>query len=245
MKFSYSAIWNDTVAMLRAHGSLMLGIAGAFIFFPTLLFGYLVPPIEPAGATIPDLFNAQIAFFQDNAIWLVLIGMIGSIGSLAILDLLLARGPVAVDGALGRGIRLLGPFYVATILTGLMTLGGFILFILPGLYLYARFLLIGPVMVGEGERGPIAAIRRSFDLTRGRGWAVLGLVILVAVTGYILMSVVTWVVGAVILVVANGELARLLLLILNTVLSTILSLVILTLTAAIYRALVGLRSDQG
>jgi hypothetical protein len=32
MKFSYSAVWNDTVALLRSHGSLLLAIAGVFIF---------------------------------------------------------------------------------------------------------------------------------------------------------------------------------------------------------------------
>ena len=37
MKFSYSAVWSDTMRMLRQHGSLLLAVAGVFFLLPGLL----------------------------------------------------------------------------------------------------------------------------------------------------------------------------------------------------------------
>ena len=45
MKLSYDAIWQDILAMLKAHADIILVVAGAFMFLPTLAQAiYLAPP---------------------------------------------------------------------------------------------------------------------------------------------------------------------------------------------------------
>ena len=42
MKFSYSEVWADTVAMLRENLAIIAALAGVFLFLPTLLAAYLI-----------------------------------------------------------------------------------------------------------------------------------------------------------------------------------------------------------
>jgi hypothetical protein len=46
MNFSYSAVWNDTVALLKSHGSLLLAVAGVFILLPLLMTAYFLAHIQ-------------------------------------------------------------------------------------------------------------------------------------------------------------------------------------------------------
>ncbi|WP_157084801.1 glycerophosphoryl diester phosphodiesterase membrane domain-containing protein [Sphingomonas pituitosa] len=54
-----------------------------------------------------------------------------------------------------------GAFFFAGIVTGLAIAAGMLLLILPGLYLYARWLVTVPLIVGEGERAG-EALRASW-----------------------------------------------------------------------------------
>lgn len=57
-----------------------------------------------------------------------------------------AAGLLAADGEAGRA----GAFVIALILTGLGVMIGFLFLILPGIYLWARWALVAPLVVGEG-----------------------------------------------------------------------------------------------
>ena len=90
-------------------------------------------------------------------------------------------------------------------------------------------------MVAEGHRGPLSPIGRSWDLSRRRGWAVAGLLVIVILVGTLLTMVATAVLGTIFILIGGREgLGPLLVLILNSALITVLMTVLITVLAAIY-----------
>jgi hypothetical protein len=235
MKLSYSAVWNDTAAMLKSHGSLIAAVAGVFLLLPTLLTGYFLP--QPTGAG-GDPFRPMVEHFTTNWPWLLLGNLFNMVGAIAIYLLLLRGDGQTVGRAIGAAVPIL-PFYLLmTILTNLPVVLGFLFFVLPGIYLLGRLFLASPVLVAETPRNPIAAIAGSWNLTRGHGWAVAGLIIIVFVVGMLLSLVVTAVLGSVFYIALGREgVGALLVLILSSALTAALYAVLAVLVAAIYRAL--------
>lgn len=70
--------------------------------------------------------------------------------------------------------RQFGLYILASLLTMLLTGIGFILLILPGIYLTVRLGLFGFALIEEGK-APVDSLKRSMELTRGRFWHLLGL----------------------------------------------------------------------
>lgn len=237
MKFSYSAVWNDAVRMLRQHGSLLLAVAGVFFLLPGLLLGYFLP--QPTGSG-QDAFNALMRYYSDHWPMLLLANIINMVGYIAIYRLLFDRHRGTVGSAIGGALPILPMYFIMTLLTTIAVGAGLALLILPGLYLLGRLVISGAAMVAEGHRSPIAPISRAWALTRGRGWAVAGLVIIVILAGIVLSFVVTAVLGTVFILIGGREgIGALLVLILNSALSAVFMTVMIVLFAAIYRALAG------
>jgi hypothetical protein len=67
------------------------------------------------------------------------------------------------------GFARLGPILVVSILVGLATLLGLIVFIIPGIYIGVRLAASTQALVVEGRRGA-EAMRRSWDLVGGHWW---------------------------------------------------------------------------
>jgi hypothetical protein len=238
MKFSYSAVWDDTVAMLRSHGSLLFAVAGVFILLPTLLTGFLLP--QPSASDPSQVMAAMTRHYSDHWPWLLLGTIVNTVGAIAIYLLLFNRQGRTVGGAIAAALPIL-PFYmIMSLLTGLAIGLGFGLFILPGVYLIGRLGLAPAVMIAEQQRSPLAAIGGSWRVTRGRGWAVAGLIVIVALVGYLLGFVITAVLGSIFLLLLGRDgVGGLLLLTLNAAVTAALITLLLVLFAAIYRALRG------
>lgn len=81
---------------------------------------------------------------------------------------------------LGMGLRLWPRFALLAAICSLGVLLGMALYLLPGLWLMARLAFSEYLMVLRGL-GPLAAIKQSFELTRGPFWQVLGCVLAVLV----------------------------------------------------------------
>jgi hypothetical protein len=234
MKFSYSAVWADTVALLRSHASLLATVAGVFLFLPTLLIAHFLP--QPEAVSFDRMGQLWSEYLVANWHWLLLARLIGMIGSIAILLLVFARG-ITVGGAIAAAFALLPAFFLASLL-GSVGIGiGILLLIVPGLYLLGRLGPLNPVVVAEGHRNPIAALSRCWALTRGHGWAVLGLIIIVALAAAIVVAVASNLLGILFVLVAGQEVGRLLALIVATAGNAAMMTLLLVLGAAIYRRL--------
>ena len=95
-------------------------------------------------------------------------------GSLAITALYLDSSRPDVGRALGIALRHFLPFVLLMIGVTLAASIGFALFVLPGLWMLGRTMLIAPVLVAE--RVPVVrALSRSIALTRGSGLVLAGL----------------------------------------------------------------------
>ena len=71
------------------------------------------------------------------------------------------------------------PLLAAGILAGLGIALGFLLLIVPGLFLITIWAVVAPVIVVE-KPGVFAAFGRSRELVRGHGWTVFGIVLITA-----------------------------------------------------------------
>ena len=257
MRFSYSAVWDDTVAMLRAHASLLVAVAGVFLFLPALFLGYLLPQpqVDPA-----EMGAAMVAYFSDNWDWFLLANLVNMAGAITMFQLVLGPPGETVGTAIRRSMPILPVYFAATLLVAFMIGVAVMLILVPlalllgesaaasgtvvvvpllvaAAYLFGRVVPLGPVVVMEERYNPVRALRRSFRLTRSLGWAVLGLVMLVFLAGSIVDFAISRVFGALFLYVAGAELGGLLTTILSSLSGAILSMLVIVLFAAIYRLL--------
>jgi uncharacterized membrane protein len=82
-------------------------------------------------------------------------------------------------------------YFLASLAVGLMVAAGFILLIIPGIYLALRFIFV-PYLVVDRKMGVGAALTESSRMTDGRKWQLLGfvaLLILLNIVGAILLLV--------------------------------------------------------
>jgi hypothetical protein len=114
---------------------------------------------------------------------------------------------------------------------------GILLLIVPGLYLLGRFGPLNAVVVAETHRNPIAAIRRCFALTRDHGWAILGLILIIAIAAAIIVGIASTLLGILFVVVAGKDIGLLLTLIVRTAGNAAMVTLLIVLSAAIYRQL--------
>lgn len=89
---------------------------------------------------------------------------------------------LAVRRVLPRVVALL----VASLLRSVLFIVGFVLVIVPGFWVFARYFAVVPAIVLEGE-GTLRSFSRSAELSRGRKWHVLGTLFLVTIIYYLLV----------------------------------------------------------
>jgi hypothetical protein len=100
------------------------------------------------------------------------------------------------------------------------------------------------VVVAEGHKNPIAALRRCWALTRGHGWAILGLILIVAIAAAIVVGVASTLIGILFVLLAGQDLGRLLVLIARSAGNAAMVTLLLVLGAALYRQLSDGRSAR-
>lgn len=239
MSFSYNAVWEDAVRLLRQHAPLLAAIAGVFLFLPNLLFTVFIPPPVPAqGGDPARAVQMMLEYYRQAGPWFLLVGIFSMVGTLAMLRLVFARG-TTVGGALVQGLILTPIYFLLSIVCGFLIGFGLILLLVPGLYLFGRLAPFSAVMVAENRRGPFDVIGRTFELTKGRGWSILGIVFVVAIVAGIAVSVADTLFGLIFVLAAGQELGRTLTAIVSSALSAALATLLVMLYAAIYRALAG------
>jgi hypothetical protein len=234
MKLSYSAVWAEVLVLLRSHASLIATVAGVFIFLPGLLIAHFLPQPEPT--ELGRLAAMWGDYLDANWPWLLLNSIVSMIGAIAILLLLFARG-ISVGGAIAASLILLPAYFAAALLSSVAIGFGLFLLIVPGLYLLGRLGPLNAVLVAEGHRNPVAAIRRTLAITRGHGWAILGLILLVAIAAAIVVGVAATLLGILFVLAAGQEVGELLVLIVRTAGNAGLVTLLLVLNAALYRQL--------
>jgi hypothetical protein len=106
----------------------------------------------------------------------------------AVMDLASGGNP-SVRSILRSALPVLPAVAGAVVLATLAMMGGFVLLIIPGIYL--TVLLWFSAQAAAVERtGPIGALRRSTQLVEGRWWSTLGITFLISLALFVVTAVV-------------------------------------------------------
>ncbi|MCT8002590.1 hypothetical protein NZL82_11945 [Sphingomonas sanguinis] len=170
------ATLRDAWGLFRRDRSLLLRLAGPFLFWPAFALGLLVPtpplPEEGVGeatARASVWIDSVGQWASHYGGWYFASYVVGLIGTAALLALLLSGGRATVGEALRGAVAIAPRYLLAMILVALPVGAGMLLYILPGLYVAGRLLLVGPVLLAERRMAAMAALARSIKLTRGVG----------------------------------------------------------------------------
>jgi len=93
--------------------------------------------------------------------------------------------PLSAAEALSRAAPLLWRVIACSILTGLLVMVGFLLFVIPGIVLVCGVILAFPVLVLEPGTTATGALSRSWALTRGSRWRIFGMLVTIFLLLYI------------------------------------------------------------
>ena len=181
-KLDYRAVWTDALALLAAHKEAIAAIAGFFIFMSAWISAFLVPPLIFENLGNSNQAVVEISrYFEAN--WRVLVPtmLVTIYGSLSLYVLMSGRRLEKVGDALGIAAALFLPYLLASLLVGWATLAGFFLLIIPGLYLSGRFAILPAVVTQGAGDGINKSIIRTWRVTSNCGWAILFLMLFVAV----------------------------------------------------------------
>lgn len=181
-KLDYRAVWIDARGLLAAHREAIFPIAGFFIFMAAWISAYLVPPLMIANVDDTNQAVTEISRYFDSN-WRVLLPtmLVTMYGSLVLYILMSGRSLSKVGDALALAVPILIPYLLASLIVGWATLAGFMLFIIPGLYLWGRFAILPAVITREAGLGIAGSIRRTWQISSKCGWAILFLMLFVAV----------------------------------------------------------------
>ncbi|WP_373491248.1 hypothetical protein [Parasphingorhabdus sp.] len=246
MKLNYMQCWNGAMAQLMSHKEAILAIAGVFIFLPTLLFAqYVTPPVFNGDEDMNGVIAVYSAYFNENAFAVMTSNLVTSFGGLAIYFALAPsrNGTVAED--LAAALKIFVIYLLANLLSALVSLPGFLLFIIPGLYLTCRFIVVPVVIADEGERNPIELLKRSWAVTENNGFAIMLFILIIAVVGTIAISVLEAVTGVVAGLATGGTGWPFVQNLVASLTGTAFQLILTAVIVSIYIELTGRKTDVG
>ena len=169
------------------------------VLVPFEILAAIVLASEVSGTTLSNgkfLFATQsdlTSYTVSSLVLTLLVGLVVLLANAAffkaVSDTYLGEAPHWRE-SLAFAFRRLGSVLWLSIVTFVVLVLALIALVLPGIYLAVAFSVALPVLLVEGTGG-FKALRRSFDLTKGRWWATLGTILVAAV----LIVVVQFAVG--------------------------------------------------
>jgi len=91
-------------------------------------------------------------------------------------DILDGRRDHTITSLFSSVVPVLATLVIAGLFVALATVVGFVLLIVPGLFVLTFFAVVAPVIVIE-RPGVVDALRRSIELVRGTAWQVFGVIV--------------------------------------------------------------------
>lgn len=259
MKFDSNRAWGEATAAISANREVLLALAGVFFMLPSLAFSLFLPPPEPPAGMMPEQMMALMQDYYLSVLpWAIPMAVLQTLGSLAILTLFTDRTRPTVGMAIKQGLAGVLPYLGANLLIGLgFGLGGGLLIALArasgigalmalviialvgaGIYVMLRTLLVAPAVAVDGIRSPIAALNRSWMLTRGNAGRIALFFALLLVAFIVVSIVLNTIVGA-LLALLLGDAAKVAVAIVSAALGAAFSLYAMAAIASVHRQLSG------
>lgn len=240
MRLNYNELWAETQALAGAHRTVLIALAGAFFFLPGLLSASLMPP-EPGPGE--NMLQAVMRNTAENWPGLLLLNVVEMLGTLAMLRLFLKPEGRTVGGAIAVSLPLLPSYFAARFVASLAITIGVLALLVPGIYLVGRLAPLGAAMVAEDRRNPIDALRRAFALTRGNGFRIAGIFVILYVLAWLIGAIVTAAIGAVAILALGREPGVLLAQAGGAVVAAAAGVLMTALAAIVYRRLAGAQAS--
>ena len=229
MKFDLDTAWKDATRLLRDNFSLLAVVAGVFYFIPYAAALLWIPGLaeltmgqfDPSSPETEAMANEMFAGYW----WaLVLLGIVQGIGLLAMLALLKRRANPTVGQAISAGgksvlsyiaaqllqavilaivIFLLIGLPVASGLTPLAIIGGIAGLVVVA-YVLTKLSIAAPIIAIDGQLNPVAALTRSWHLTKGNSVRLFFFYFLLLVA-YIVISTIVSMVFALLFAMGGAE----------------------------------------
>lgn len=221
MKFDMGQAWNTATSLIGKNKDVILVVAGVFFFLPYLASALLMPEAMAPQAANPEdmqaMMDAVMQTYADYWWVMLIIFVMQGIGTLALLVLLTDRARPTLGDALKRGATAFPSYFVTNILAAIaivlivalpvglvVSVGGAIfaalaIFLIFPLifYLMVKFSLIMPAIAIDGILNPVAAIARSWRLTKGNSFRLFLFFVLLFVAVIVVSLLVTMVLGVV------------------------------------------------
>ena len=223
-----SRAWNSAATMLKANREVVLVVSGVFFFLPLtglflLLLGGDIAFTGPDGQSDPERMGEMVSLFLERYWWaLLLVGIAQLVGAIALIRILADPARPSVGEAMASVPGLILPMIGVQLLSGLVIQSvAIVTGAIPGpvgatlslvalplvLWLSAKFAIVSPAVVIDGNLNPIKALTRSWTLTKGSSLRIVAFFALLFIAGFILFAVMRLVVGLVLaLVGSRGEL---------------------------------------
>ncbi len=178
----FGQVFNDAFAALRQNWTIYLILALVFTGLPAaaatweverLIAQHVLTRANPIGAS-------EVGYLRALPVTIVSFVTQGAVIAGATAHLNDRRA--SFSDCLMAGLRNWPALLLLNVVRGVPILIGYMLFIVPGVILNLVWYVSEPVQVIEGG-SPLATLRRSADLTRGRRWSIFGLSIVLSVFG--------------------------------------------------------------
>jgi hypothetical protein len=217
-----SQAWNQAMTLLGANRDLIAIVAGVFFFLPYAAMLLMVPDLSapmPTARTEAEMqaaFEALLAVYAGIWPYLLAIVVLQAIGSLTLLALLRDSARPTLGEALKLGVTGFLPYLAAQLIVGFgfSLIGGLLvgaagsanqglgilvlLLVLVALvYVMVKISLAMPVIGIERVYNPIAALRRSWSLTKGNSLRLFAFFVLIVIAGWIVTAVIGMIFGLV------------------------------------------------
>ena len=182
-------IVDATFTVYRRRFGPMFAIAVVLVFIPFLVSLAGGCSVDAAGTATCTSPIGWLGYFA---------GAVGSVvaGVAAVLVAAGAYADVPSDwrNAMGIGVRRTVAILLATIVAGVLMAVGFVLLIIPGVFVLVSLAVVWEALIIEGI-GPMESIKRSWRLVSGERWRVFGAGLLVIVLMVIFVGVVSAVIA--------------------------------------------------
>jgi hypothetical protein len=158
-------VMNEAWDAYRAHWSHLVSIAFVVYVLIAFLALLLTVLLGWVGFVIGVLISLAGVFWIQGAL------------VVAIEDVRDGRADLSIRETLDRVLPRLNTLTVAGLLAAIGIVAGLLLLVVPGLVLLTFWLLIVPVIMLEGA-GVVHSFGRSYELVKGHGWSVFGVIVL-------------------------------------------------------------------
>ncbi len=198
--------------LYRKHFATFVALAAVGVLPGQVLSLLITLSVLPERRVFTNFQGEEVVVFESQTgAWATIAALILTVGigfivqaisaaatTKAVADGYVGEQTPSFGDSMGAVTARLGVVIATSLLYTLGLIGGFILCVVPGIFLSVAWVATTPALMLE-RLSPTASLRRSFELVRGRWWPAFGLQILLAIITGILSAVITLPITAIVL----------------------------------------------